>query len=321
MSVGNDRPDLKFHAGGYLFLAETDAQVEIMKQNYSVQLANDADVVLWSPSELASSFPHLNVADIKLASYGRSGEGWFDNADFLNGFKRKAESLGVRFIKDEAIGFNAEKQSLKSVKLKSGKKIEADYFVNAAGSRAGKIAKYAGINVPVVPRKRTVFVFDCEQSPQGSVAVNMGLLPLMVDSTGVYCRPEGNVFISGCTPKEDLDVDFNDFTPNYTEFDDIIWPALANRSSYFEAIKVRNYWAGHYAYNVLDQNMILGCHPAIENLYFANGFSGHGLQQAPATGRGLSELIIYRGFRSLDLSPFSWDRVIKGQPFLERSIV
>ncbi|MGA0233712.1 MAG: NAD(P)/FAD-dependent oxidoreductase, partial [Saprospiraceae bacterium] len=97
--------------------------------------------------------------------------------------------------------------------------------------------------------------------------------------------------------------------------------ALANRSSYFEAIKVRNYWAGHYAYNVLDQNMILGCHPAIENLYFANGFSGHGLQQAPATGRGLSELIIYRGFRSLDLSPFSWDRVIKGQPFLERSIV
>ena len=321
MSVGNDRPDLKFHAGGYLFLAETDAQVEIMKQNYSVQLANDADVVLWSPSELASSFPHLNVADIKLASYGRSGEGWFDNVDFLNGFKRKAESLGVRFIKDEAIGFNAEKQSLKSVKLKSGKKIEADYFVNAAGSRAGKIAKYAGINVPVVPRKRTVFVFDCEQSPQGSAAVNMGLLPLMVDSTGVYCRPEGNVFISGCTPKEDLDVDFNDFTPNYTEFDDIIWPALANRSSYFEAIKVRNYWAGHYAYNVLDQNMILGCHPEIENLYFANGFSGHGLQQAPATGRGLSELIIYRGFRSLDLSPFSWDRVIKGQPFLERSIV
>ena len=175
--------------------------------------------------------------------------------------------------------------------------------------------------MPVVPRKRTVFVFDCEQSPQGSAAVNMGLLPLMVDSTGVYCRPEGNVFICGCTPKEDLDVDFNDFTPNYTEFDDIIWPALANRSSYFEAIKVRNYWAGHYAYNVLDQNMILGCHPAIENLYFANGFSGHGLQQAPATGRGLSELIIYRGFRSLDLSPFSWDRVIKGQPFLERSIV
>ena len=145
MSVENDRPDLKFHAGGYLFLAETDAQVAIMKQNYSVQLANDADVVLWSPSELASSFPHLNVADIKLASYGRSGEGWFDNADFLNGFKRKAESLGVRFIKDEAIGFNVEKQSLKSVKLKSGKKIEADYFVNAAGSRAGKIAKYAGI--------------------------------------------------------------------------------------------------------------------------------------------------------------------------------
>ena len=67
--------------------------------------------------------------------------------------------------------------------------------------------------------------------------------------------------------------------------------------------------------------MILGCHPAIKNLYFANGFSGHGLQQAPATGRGLSELIIYQGFRSLDLSPFSWDRVIKGQPFLERSIV
>ena len=175
--------------------------------------------------------------------------------------------------------------------------------------------------MPVAPRKRTVFVFDCENSPQGSASVNNGALPLMVDNSGVYCRPEGSFFITGCVPKNDVDVDYDDFTPNYCEFDDIIWPALANRSKYFEAIKVKNYWAGHYAYNIFDQNMILGCHPEVKNFYFANGFSGHGLQQAPATGRALSELIIHGDFRSLDLSPFCFDRIFEKNPFLEKAIV
>ena len=321
MSVNGDRPFLKFHEGGYLFLAKSDLQVEIMRQNNSVQLANNADVVLWSTSELANAFPHLNVTDIKLASYGKSGEGWFDNVGFLNGFKRKAQDLGAKFLKDEVVGFNKNKKVLESINLKSGKKICSGHFVNATGARAAKIAGYAGIDVPVAPRKRTVFVFDCENSPQGSAFVNNGALPLMVDNSGVYCRPEGSFFITGCVPENDVDVDYDDFTPNYCEFDDIIWPALANRSKYFEAIKVKNYWAGHYAYNIFDQNMILGCHPEVKNFYFANGFSGHGLQQAPATGRALSELIIHGAFRSLDLSPFCFDRILEKNPFLEKAIV
>ena len=114
--------------------------------------------------------------------------------------------------------------------------------------------------------------------------------------------------------KEDLDVDFNDFTPNYTEFDDIIWPALANRSSYFEAIKVRNYWAGHYAYSVLDQNMILGCHPA-SGAIFCEWFLWTWATAGSSNRAGTIGIDNLPGFRSLDLSPFSWDRVIKGQPF------
>ena len=321
MSVNGNGPSLKFHEGGYLFLAKSDLQVETMRQNNSVQLANNADVVLWSTLELANAFPHLNVSDIKLASYGRSGEGWFDNVGFVDGFKRKALDLGVKFLKDEVVGLNKDKRVLKSINLKSGKKICSGHFINASGASAAKIAGYAGIELPVAPRKRTVFVFDCENSPQGTASLNNGLLPLMVDNTGVYCRPEGKVFITGCVPQNDFNVDYDDFNPNYAEFEDIIWPALANRSKYFEAIKVKNYWAGHYAYNLLDQNMILGCHPELENFYFANGFSGHGLQQAPATGRALSELIIYGAFRSLDLSPFCFERILENKPFLEKAIV
>jgi FAD-dependent oxidoreductase domain-containing protein 1 len=78
---------------------------------------------------------------------------------------------------------------------------------------------------------------------------------------------------------------------------------------------------GHYAYNTLDQNAILGPHPELPNLFFMNGFSGHGLQQSPAVGRGLAEHILTGGWQSLDLSDLSIDRVLKGQPFREAAIV
>ena len=96
---------------------------------------------------------------------------------------------------------------------------------------------------------------------------------------------------------------------------------IANRIPAFEAIKVKSEWVGHYAYNTLDQNAIIGPHPIISNFMFINGFSGHGLQQAPAMGRGMSELLIYGKYQNLDLSPFGFDRILNGIPFLEEAII
>lgn len=273
---GEAPPDLNFHQGGYLFLANTPDQVQVLEENHAVQRACGADVVLWDREELARAFPHLNVGDILLASYGRSGEGWFNNTGLMHGFKAKARELGAEYLTDEVVGISRAGDRVTGVRLKSGAEIGAGIVVNAAGPRAGLTAHMAGIDLPVEPRKRTLFVVDCARSPEGSAAVNHGRLPLMIDPSGVFCRPEGRFFLTGCAPVADPAVDWDDFDPRYEEFEEIIWPALAERSPGFEALKVVKQWAGHYDFNTLDHNLVVGRHPQVTNFIFANGF--------PATG-------------------------------------
>ncbi len=321
MGVDGDRPDLNFHPGGYLFLARSPDQVRILQENHAVQTSCGADVELWDCDDLANAFPHLRVEDVALASYGRSGEGWFDNTGLMNGFRAKARAQGAEFHTQEVTAIARDGPRVTGVTLASGSQIAAGTVVNAAGPRAAQVAGMAGLEIPVEPRKRTVFVFDCAGSPEGSANVNAGRLPLMIDPSGVFCRPEGRYFMAGCRPDPDPAVDWDDFEPRHQEFEEIIWPALAERSEAFEAIKVMNQWAGHYAYNTLDHNLVVGPHTEVKNFIFANGFSGHGLQQAPATGRGVSEMIVYGTYRTLDLTPLGYERIAERRPFLEQAII
>lgn len=319
--AGEAPPDLNFHQGGYLFLAGTAEQEQTLRENHAVQRALGADVVLWDQEALARAFPHLNVDDIRLASYGQSGEGWFSNTGLMNGFKAKARELGADYITDEVVAIGHEGDRVTSVTLTSGEVIAAGTVVNASGPRAALTARMAGLDVPVEPRKRTLFVFDCAKTPEGSATVNGGRLPLMIDPSGVFCRPEGRFFLSGGVPAEDPTVDWDDFEPRWEEFEDQVWPMLAARSPAFEAIKVVNQWAGHYDFNALDHNLIVGRHPQVANFIFANGFSGHGLQQGPAAGRGVSELITYGAYRTLDLSEVGYERIAENRPFIEKAVI
>ncbi|SIO06815.1 NAD(P)/FAD-dependent oxidoreductase [Vannielia litorea] len=321
MEVDGHRPSLNFHASGYLFLARTPEQVETLRENHLAQTGCGADVVLWERDELARAFPHLRVEDIELASYGRSGEGWFDNTGLMMGFRNKARALGAEFVRDRVVEIGRSGNAVTSVTLASGARVQAGTLVNASGPRAAQTARMAGLDLPVEPRKRTLFVFDCARSPEGSAAINGGRLPLMIDPTGVHCRPEGKYFLCGGVPADDRAADWDDFEPVHEEWEEICWPALAERSEAFEAVKLLRFWAGHYAFNVLDHNLILGRHPEVQNFIFANGFSGHGLQQSPATGRGVSELITYGEFRSLDLSAVGYERVVENRPFRERAVI
>jgi sarcosine oxidase len=171
----------------------------------------------------------------------------------------------------------------------------------------------AGIELPIRPRKRFVYVFDC-RTP-------IATAPLTIDPTGVYFRPEGAAFIGGVSPPEGRDPDCLDLEVEYELFEELVWPTLAHRVPAFAAIKLQRAWAGLYDYNTFDQNAILGPHPEVGNFLFANGFSGHGLQQSPAVGRALAEWITHGRSLSLDLRRFSYDRVLAGAPLKEINVV
>lgn len=104
---------------------------------------------------------------------------------------------------------------------------------------------------------------------------------------------------------------------DYSYFESNVWPHLANRVKAFESIKVKNSWAGLYEYNRLDQNAVIGRDPYYDNLFWATGFSGHGIQMSPAVGKALTELIVDNKYQTIDLNRFGWNRVIDGQPLKE----
>ncbi len=303
--------DLNLREQGYLYLANTESAAQALRENHAVQVAAGADTTLLSPAALKARFAHLNTDDLTLASLGLSGEGWFDGVGLMQGYQ--ADSAATR-IRDEVVGLRLRSGRVKAVELASGENIACGAFINAAGPRAADIARMAGIELPIEPRKRSNFIFDCSDPPKES-------LPLMIDPSGVWLRPEGRRFLCGCSPVEDPMVAHDDFEPRFMEFETVIWPALAARSSNFEAIKMQAMWAGHYAYNVLDQNAVTGAHPEIGNFYFANGFSGHGLQQAPAVGRGLAELLAFGRYKTLDLSKLGYERILTGKLLLEKCVI
>lgn len=305
--------DLAWHEGGYLILA-SEAGLPILKANHRVQQAEGADIAMLHPAAMKREFPWLNVEDLAAGAYGRSGEGWFDAHALLQAVRAAAKAQGAHFITGEVVGLAREGDRVTGATLADGRRIGCGALVNAAGPRGGRLAAMAGIELPVEGKKRCVFVVHCR--------TEIPKLPLLVDPTGFYIRPEGAYQICGAPPAEDNDPDADgDFEVDWSIFEEGIWPALAHRIPAMEELKVIRAWAGHYEMNLLDHNAVIGPHPEVANFYFMNGFSGHGLQQAPATGRAIAEWIVHGRSVSLDLDVFSYERIAAGRPHAELNII
>jgi glycine/D-amino acid oxidase-like deaminating enzyme len=311
LEVDGEQPDIGLHEGGYLFLA-TPAGLPVLRDNHEVQVRSGADILFLDPASLGERFPWLNTEDLAGGTWGRTGEGWFDGYGLMQAFRRKARSLGVAYRAAAAIGFERSGNRLSAVLLDDGSRIGCGAVVNAAGAGGAAIAREAGVEIPVRNRKRMIFSFACKDPVPGC--------PLLIDPSGAYVRPEGSGFICGASPPAESDPDCTDFDVDHSFFEEVLWPALAHRVPAFEQIRIGRAWAGHYDMNLFDHNAFVG-QAGPENFYLANGFSGHGLQQAPAIGRGLSELIVHGGYRSLDLSPLSVERLAAGRPLVERNVV
>lgn len=310
-------PALSIRAFGYLYLAGTEAGAAVLRENAAVQRGAGAATRLLTPPEIAAAWPFYDLDGIVLGSINPVDEGYWEGIAVFDTWRKAARKRGVEFIANEVVGLtpDATGTRLASVTLQSGEVIACGHVINAAGPRAARVARMAGLDLPVEPRKRYTWIFKAEKPLDRD-------LPLTIDPSGVHVREHGGgTYLAGTYGVPDPAVAHDDFTMDLSLWQEHVWPTLATRIPAFEAIRVQSEWAGHYAYNTFDQNAIVGPHPEVRNFLFMNGFSGHGLQQSPAMGRGIAEWLVYGAYRTLDLSPMHVDRISANRPIIERAII
>jgi glycine/D-amino acid oxidase-like deaminating enzyme len=292
---------------GYLHLLSGADEVAISEKNCAVQNEHGASNEMIDRYELGRRFPSMRTDDIDAALHGPQ-DGFVDPHAAVIGFRRKARSLGVEFIQDRVVGFEANSKMVQKVLLQSGNKIDGDAFVNVAGAWGPELSESIGLKFPVEPLSRSTFYAETREE--------LETMPLTKDPSHVSFRQEGAGYTFGLTDA-DVPGGFN-WDVKHHLFDDIMWPAVAHRVPKFESLKVMRSWSGHYAYNRLDGNTIIGNWAGgLENYYFATGFSGAGLQKGPAIGRAMKELLLDGEYQTIDLSRMSYQRVLDNEPLLE----
>jgi glycine/D-amino acid oxidase-like deaminating enzyme len=314
---GDERvPNPVLQSYGYMYLADNEEFAATLKEGQEIQKKLGAGTKHMTAEEIKADYPFYNLDDILVGNHNLIDEGYFDGNTLFDWWKRSARERGVEYLTNEVVEMTKSEDGSKveSITLASGDVVTCGAVVNCSGPRAALTAAMAGIEIPVEPRKRYTFIFDAEEPLDRD-------LPLTIDPSGVHMRSEGTYYLAGCPPDDDPAVDFDDFVQDHSIWEEKVWPVLATRVPAFERIKLINSWAGHYAYNTFDQNAIVGPHTKVTNFIFVNGFSGHGFQQSPAMGRGVSELLTYGEYRSLDLSAFGYRRIEKGEKFPEKAII
>jgi sarcosine oxidase len=310
-----DDADVSFREQGYLILGGADS-AGVLGENVALQRSMGADIVLLDAADLTARFPWLAADGVVAGAFGQTGEGWFDPPSLAALFRKAAVAAGVTALNDEVVGIDVVAGRIEGVWLTNGGRLGCGRLVNAAGAWSGRVAALAGVKLPVEPRKRFIYVLDCRQPPEA-----LRQAPLTTDPTGVWFRPEGRMFLAGKSPEPDREPPAGDLEEvDHSFFEEEIWPVLAARVPAFEAAKVVNAWAGYYDYNTLDQNAVIGPHPQFANLYFATGFSGHGVQQAAAAGRAIAELIVDGAYQTIDLARLGYARVAGNAPLTERNV-
>lgn len=313
MATENSPADIQFRRQGYLFLTSA-AGVDDLTRNFETQSREGVPAELLDLSALHARFPSVGTDNVALACHSPE-DAWIDPHAALTGFRKKAESLGVRYLRDRVVGLERTKSAVTRAALQSGRQLTGEIFLNTAGAWVGEIAAMTGAKLPVEPMCRVQHFWRC--------AHEIEPLPLIKDDSGAFLRPEGSEFVGG-RPSWEIDPGFiwdidRGYFANY--FEDTVWPLIAKMVPKFETIKLDRSWGGHYAQNLFDGNMIIGRYSeGLENLYTACGFSGHGIMHAPAVGRALAELTLNGGFQTLDLSRMGFQRVLDNALYGEAGI-
>jgi glycine/D-amino acid oxidase-like deaminating enzyme len=307
MAVADDRPDVAFRQQGNLFIID-EASREEAQQGLALQQSLGCQVEWLNPDQVKQRYPLYNLNDCVGGTFGPQ-DGTMSPLAVLMGYKKKVLSLGAQFIQAEVAELLQRDGQMVGVKLASGERLAANIVMNAAGAWAPKIARTAGVNLPIQPTKRQVTVIETREQPNK-------ILPLLFLPSGLYCIHEGDgLFMCGKSLPDDP-VGYDDFTWERNRFEDILWPELVEYIPAFDRLKVVRGWAGLYEVNTFDGNAILGEWPELKGFFLANGFSGHGFQQCHAVGRYIAELMLGQP-PTLDLAIFSPKRILENKPVFE----
>lgn len=310
MAIGETTPDVGWVEGGYLFVVPPE-HVAALEANVKLQNALGCEVNLLTPRELKAKFPSMNVDDLGAGAHS-PGDGWCDPNSLLWGFRRKAASQGVIFLKARVTAMQVDSSKVKSVRLDDGSEVAADNFVNAAGAWSGEVAAMAGMNLPIAPMKRYEHYF--------TPASPMERLPYVKDIARLAFRSEGSGFSGGLV--DGSTARGFDFEVDHGYFERVVWPALAHRFPPLEAARCHRTWAGLYEECELDGNAVIGrWNSGLANWYVVAGFSGHGMMHAPAAGRAIAELIVKGSYQTIDLTRLGYERVEKHEPYRETGIL
>ncbi|GAA0441298.1 MAG: NAD(P)/FAD-dependent oxidoreductase [Bacillota bacterium] len=309
MAIHGETAEIDFKQRGYLFLAK-DENVNQLKKQCERQRQFGVPSDFLTPQELLTIIPELTISDLQGGLYCEE-DGYLDPYSVMQGYAKKAKHLGATYIYEEVDTILKDNDCVTGIQLANGESYYAPIVINCAGPWAAALSEKIALPLPIVPLKRQIIQFDIEEPLHNN-------LPLTVDPTGVYFRHEGKQLISGYSEQVKPGIDFSWRRSFFLEQ---LWPVLGHRISNFECAKIRSGWAGMYSFNTIDQNAIIGEHPKLNGYYTACGFSGHGMQQAPAVGKGLSELIRLGKYESLNLHPLRFERFQEKELLIEGAIV
>jgi sarcosine oxidase, subunit beta len=304
---------IDFHQDGYLFLLSSPSSVDTFRRNVLLQRSLGVDVEWLDARGAAALAPGLNADDVAAATFC-ARDGIADPNGVTMGFAKAAVAAGATTERGtEVTGIRVTAGRVGAVETSRGT-IETRTVVNAAGPHARQIGHMAGVDVPVEPYRRHIFIAS---APGGRPQPWPSSRIMVIDfDTTFYFHREGAGLLFGMgdpheTPTFDLTVQW-DFLPQVIEVAVKRLPALADAA-------ISHAWAGLYEVTP-DANPIIGQARDVEGLFLINGFSGHGFQHSPAAGRILADVIAGRD-PAFDLTPFALDRFAAGRPAGERYMV
>lgn len=307
MTVDGVKPDPVFRQQGNLFVLD-EASRDESHEGLLLQRSLGCEVEWLAPEGVRKYFPLYNLKGCVAGTFGPR-DGTMLPMAVLDGYKKKAISLGAEYFQAEVIEVLKQGNQVTGVKLASSEILNSNIVMNAAGAWASKIAKSVGVELPIAPTKRQVTIVETNYHSEG-------ILPVLFLPSGLYVIHEGEgMFMVGKSFADDY-IGTDNFAWEKHAFEERVWPELVEYIPDFDRLKILRGWAGLYEVNTLDGNAILGEWSRLKGFYLANGFSGHGFQQCHAVGRYIAELMLGKT-PTLDLSVFSPQRILDNKPVFE----